>query len=106
MNMLGANTSLGSQRCNASNGEALLNTATELMGKSSTKRKDYKCIPLWERASVQTVLPDTPLSRASSLPQGTAALTITCRLDRCAKFPGGIGRIGFRVVDEVGHDIK
>jgi hypothetical protein len=35
--MLGASTSFGSQRCNASNGEALLNTATELMGKSNTR---------------------------------------------------------------------
>jgi hypothetical protein len=31
MIMLGASTSLGSQRCNTSNGEAFLNTATELM---------------------------------------------------------------------------
>eukprot|EP00866_Antonospora_locustae_P000476 jgi/Antlo1/476/297 len=42
MNMLGASTSLGSQRCSTSNGEALLNTATELMGKSSTGKKDYQ----------------------------------------------------------------
>jgi hypothetical protein len=30
--MLGASTNLGSQRCSASNGEALLKTATELIG--------------------------------------------------------------------------
>jgi hypothetical protein len=42
MNMLGASTSLGSQRCSASNGEALLNTATELMVKSSTENMNYE----------------------------------------------------------------
>src|SRR3990167_4111903 len=34
INMLGANTSLGSQRCSASSGEALVKTAIELMGDS------------------------------------------------------------------------
>jgi len=38
--MLGAKTSLGSQRCNASNGEALLKTATELIGIIQVKRKE------------------------------------------------------------------
>jgi hypothetical protein len=44
--MLGASTSFGSQRCNASKGEALLNTATELMGKSSTRVENSHAFPL------------------------------------------------------------
>jgi hypothetical protein len=36
--MLGASTNLGSQRCSASNGEALLKTATELIGIIQVKK--------------------------------------------------------------------
>jgi len=38
--MLGASTNLGNQRCSASNGEALLKTATELIGIIQVKRNE------------------------------------------------------------------
>ncbi|MHC8298397.1 hypothetical protein [Pseudomonas sp. ZS1P83] len=43
--MLGAKTSLGSQRCSASNGEALLKTATELIGIIQVKKWNPDCTP-------------------------------------------------------------
>jgi hypothetical protein len=53
MNMLGASTSFGSQRCNASNGEALLNTATELMGKSRKEREKQLQAASYKTSSAQ-----------------------------------------------------
>jgi hypothetical protein len=39
MIMLGASTSLGSQRCNTSKGETFLNAATELMVEIRARKK-------------------------------------------------------------------
>ena len=52
--MLGAKTSLGSQRCSASNGEALLKTATELIGIIQVKKWNRDCTrPPHERGHMQ-----------------------------------------------------
>jgi hypothetical protein len=54
--MLGASTNLGNQRCSASNGEALLKTATELIG-----------IIQVERSEIDTALVGAELARDDGL---------------------------------------
>src|SRR5690349_3064559 len=121
--MLGASTNLGSQRCRASNGEALLKIATELIGIIQVQRNESTQGPLagagpcgsWlasdeiNRVHSQT---GSPASRASPLPHNPIPVRnglcqgLLGRFNSRCQLGAGLGRVSILVVHEVGDHVE